>query len=303
MEGLAPANVDAPASAPSLGSQLGHLPGLVRFSHTIFALPFAFAGALMAVRIQAAWPSGAVWGWILAAMVLARSAAMGFNRLIDRKIDSANPRTQGRHLPAGSVTPAFVACFVLLTTAGFVAVSFAINDVCGRLSPVALVFVLGYSYMKRVTALAHMVLGLALACAPIGAWLAVTGAFHAAPLWLGAAVLLWVSGFDIIYATMDAEFDQSAGLHSMPSRLGVARALRLAALLHLFAAVAFAGAGWAAGLSWPYYTAVGMSAALLVYQHAIVKPDDLGRVNTAFFHANAVISLLILAGVASEFCL
>ncbi|MHC5021109.1 MAG: UbiA-like polyprenyltransferase [Planctomycetota bacterium] len=297
------AGVAEPAPAPPVTKQLAELPGLVRFSHTIFALPFAFAGALLAARTQGAWPPAAVWGWIVAAMVLARTAAMGFNRLADRTIDAANPRTEGRHLPAGKVTPAFVTGVVACCAVGFVAVSYAINPLCGRLSPVALLFVLGYSFMKRVTAFAHMVLGLALACAPIGAWLAVTGAFHAAPLWLGGAVLLWVSGFDIIYATMDTEYDQQAGLHSMPSRLGVARALKLAALLHLLTVGAFVGAGWAAGLGWPYYTGVGLAAALLAYEHAIVKPDDLGRVNAAFFNANAVISVLILAAVGADWWL
>ena len=169
----------APA-APTLPQQLTQLPGLVRFSHTIFALPFAVAGALLAARV-AGPPPWATWVWILAAMVLARSAAMGFNRLVDRHVDADNPRTAGRHLPRGAMTPGVVVAFVVLCAAGFVAVSFAINALCGWLSPVALLVVLGYSYAKRITAAAHFLLGLGLACAPIGAWLAVTGPGSDAP--------------------------------------------------------------------------------------------------------------------------
>ncbi len=289
-------------SGPSLASQLRALPGLVRFSHTIFALPFAIVGALLAGRVAGA-PPWLTWVWIGAAMVLARSAALGFNRLVDRRIDAANPRTENRHLPAGTMTPALVGGFVLACVAGFVAVAFAINPLCGWLSPVALVITLGYSLTKRFTALSHWVLGLGLACAPVGAWLAVTGEFAAPPLLLGLAVLFWVAGFDIIYATQDVDFDRKAGLYSIPARLGVPRALRLSAVLHAGTVAALVGTGLAAGLGWPYYVGVAATAALLVYEHALVRPDDLTRVNAAFFTANALVSLLLLGAVAADWAL
>lgn len=292
----------APVAPPPLAAQLGALPGLVRFSHTVFALPFALAGALLAARLRGA-PPWTTWVLVCVAMVCARTAAMAWNRLVDRRFDAANPRTAGRHLPRGLVTPAVAAAVTLAAAAGLVAAAFALNRLCGWLSPVALAITLGYSWTKRITAASHLVLGLGLACAPIGAWLAVTGAFAVPPLLLGSAVLLWVAGFDVIYATQDVAFDRGAGLHSLPARLGVAPALRLSAVLHAGTVAALVATGVAAGLGWPYFAGVGAAALLLAWEHALVRPDDLQRVNTAFFTANACVSALVLAAVGADWAM
>ena len=296
-----PAAPAAPASPP-LAAQIRALPGLVRFSHTLFALPFALAGALLAARLHGA-PPWMTWVLVCVAMVCARTAAMAWNRLVDRRFDAANPRTAGRHLPRGLVSPPVAAAVTLAAAAGLVASAFALNPLCGWLSPVALAITLGYSWTKRVTAASHLVLGLGLACAPVGAWLAVTGAFAVPPLVLGLAVLLWVAGFDVIYATQDVDFDRGAGLHSMPARLGVPVALRLSAVLHAGTVAALAATGIAAGLGWPFFAGVAVAAALLAWEHALVRPDDLARVNTAFFTANACVSALVLAAVGADWAL
>ncbi len=311
MRGNIPASPGPPTSpglatnrptGPSLPRQLLALPGLVRFSHTLFALPFAFAGAFLAARLHGA-PGAWTWVLILLAMVAARSAAMGYNRLVDRDLDARNPRTTGRHLPRGLVTPVVVRGFVLFWSIVFVFAADTLNRLCGILSIVALVVVFAYSWMKRLTPFSHFVLGLALACAPIGGFLAVAGRFEAAPLVLGLAVLLWVAGFDVIYATLDVDFDRRTGLHSIPARLGVPRALRLSAAFHAGTVAALAGAGLLAGLGWPWYAGVGLVAAVLAYEHGIVRPDDLSRVNAAFFHANAAVSALVCAAAAADWAL
>lgn len=319
---------------------------LIRFSHTLFALPFALLAALMAWRINV--ESNRILDWmnesalrmqratplmtaehdgygllaapqlqtvqqpfrwqellgILMCMVSARSAAMAFNRLADRKIDALNPRTAGRHLPAGILPMRIVTSFAAMSSAAFIAstLMFLPNRLPLFLSVPVLLFLLGYSYTKRFTALAHFWLGAALMLAPISAWIAIRGEVVLVNpsdllpvIVLGGAVMLWVSGFDIIYACQDADFDRSQKLHSVPARLGVAGALRLAAVCHASAVVLllllptvypFFG--------WIYYTAVAAIAVLLIYEHAIVRPGDLARINTAFFNVNAIISLGLL---------
>jgi 4-hydroxybenzoate polyprenyltransferase len=260
---------------------------LVTFAHTIFALPFALLAAVLAAG--GAPPAGKLL-WILVAMVGARSAAMAFNRIADRVIDAANPRTETRDIPAGRVSVASASVFCLLATAVFVFAAWRLNPLCLALSPVALLVVLGYSYTKRVTALSHLVLGLGLAIAPVGAWLAVTGAFALPPVVLGLAVLFWVAGFDLIYACQDAEFDRREGLHSIPARLGVARALLLARGLHVAAVLLLLALFALAPLHPLYLGGVAVVAVLLAWEHTLVRPDDLSRVMQAF-NLNGWVSL------------
>jgi 4-hydroxybenzoate polyprenyltransferase len=290
-----------------------HLLGLIRFSHTIFALPFALLAAVMAwtTPAPAGSPIETSFRWqhllgILICMVGARSAAMAFNRLVDRDIDAANPRTKTRHLPAGLLSLQAVILFTLLSTAIFIGgtLLFLPNWLPIVLSVPVLLFLLGYSYAKRFTSLAHFWLGVALMLAPVCAWIALRGEILLVQprdilpaVVLGLAVLAWVSGFDIIYACQDADFDRQAKLRSVPARLGVAGALRLAAACHLITVVLLAGLPLLCpeiGLGWIYGGGVLVVAALLVVEHALVKPGDLTRVNAAFFNVNAIISLGLL---------
>jgi len=278
--------------------------GLIRFSHTLFALPFALLSAALAWYAEGAfrWPD--LLGIVLC-LVFARAAAMAFNRLADRHYDAANPRTAGRHLPAGRLSVATVVAFTLLTSAGFVlgTLVFLYRDPSNPwplyLSAPVLLFVLGYSLTKRFTSLAHFWLGAALMLAPVAAWIAVRGLVEmAVPLLLGGAVLFWSSGFDILYACQDADFDKKAGLHSVPARLGVRRSLRIAAGCHAVAFGLLVALGFASPpLGWVY--AVGLTAVgvLLVVEHRLVSPTDLTRVNAAFFLVNAVISVGLLVTV------
>lgn len=282
-----------------------HLLSLIRFSHTVFALPFALLAAVMAWSIE-----GMVWRWqdlmgVQLCMVTARSAAMAMNRLIDRSIDAENPRTVGRHLPAGILKVNTVRLFALLSCVGFVAATllFLPNRLPLYLAVPVLLFLIGYSYTKRFTWLAHFWLGTALGLAPVATWIALRGEFVMnqptdllPALVLGAAVLSWVAGFDIIYACQDAEFDREAGLRSVPAWLGVTNSLRLAAVCHLVTIVMFALLSVVfPSLGWIYKTGVGLVAVLLVVEHAMVKPNDLTRVNIAFFNINSVISLGLFA--------
>ncbi|MBL9125728.1 MAG: UbiA family prenyltransferase [Planctomycetaceae bacterium] len=279
-----------------------HLLELIRFSHTLFAMPFALLSALMAWTLNVRSDPPIAWRWqellgIVLAILCARSAAMAFNRLADREFDAANPRTRMRHIPRGLLSVPAVTMFALLAAAGFVASTllFLPNRWPLYLSLPVLAFLLGYSYTKRFTSLAHFWLGAALMLAPIAAWIAVRGEVSWAAVILGLAVLTWVSGFDIIYACQDAEYDRSAGLHSVPARLGVAGALRVAALCHLGTVALLlalpAAYPYFGGLYWAGCVGV---AALLAYEHWLVRPDDLTRVNDAFFHVNWVISLGLL---------
>lgn len=278
---------------------------MIRFSHTVFALPFALLAAVMA------WREGrVVWRWqdlagVVLCMVFARSTAMAVNRLADRWLDAENPRTRMRHLPAGLLSVASVTTFALLCAAGFVASSllFLPNRWPLYLSPPVLVFLCGYSFTKRFTALAHFWLGAALGMAPIAAWIAIRGDLSWPPIVLGIAVMFWVAGFDIIYACQDVDYDVQTGLHSVPARFGVPRALRLAAHCHLATVIALIALPFVyAELGWIYRVGISGVALLLAYEHRLVRPDDLTRVNTAFFHVNAVVSIgLFLIGTADLF--
>jgi 4-hydroxybenzoate polyprenyltransferase len=281
---------------------LAELLGMIRFSHTLFALPFALLGAALAAKRPDGWHlSLREFLGILLCMATARSAAMAFNRLVDRQIDALNPRTASRHLPSGRLSVGMVAAFTLGSSLAFVVSTLLFLP---NLWPVILAlpvvgWLLGYSYAKRFTSLAHFWLGLALGLAPMAAWIALRGDLGWPPAWLGAAVLLWVAGFDIIYACQDAEFDHEQGLHSVPGRLGVRGALRLAAGCHAAMLGALVGLGWSYPMGWVYFVGVAVVALLLVYEHAIVKPDDLTRVNQAFFQVNVAISMgLLMVGVA-----
>jgi 4-hydroxybenzoate polyprenyltransferase len=280
-----------------------HLLELIRFSHTLFALPFALLAAVMAWRVtEFRWRD--LLG-ILLCMVTARSFAMAFNRLVDRQLDAHNPRTAGRHLPAGILSIEQVSAFAAASAAGFVTSTllFLPNWLPLVLSFPVLVFLAGYSYSKRFTALAHFWLGAALALSPLAAWIAIRGPMVLAqpldllpPLVLGGAVLTWVAGFDMIYACQDHDVDRATGMHSMPVRLGITRALRLAAACHLATLIFLACLpACYPHFGLPYWLGLSAVAGLLVYEHLLVRPDDLSRVNAAFFQVNAIISLGMFA--------
>ena len=274
--------------------------GLVNFSHSIFALPFALQGAWIAAR---GVPPLATLGWILLCCVAARTAAMAFNRLVDRRLDARNPRTAARELPRGVVSVASVAALVALASAAFVGGAFALSPLCGRLSFAVLAILLGYSFAKRFTWAAHAWLGLSLALAPLGAWLAVRGELGGdlwPPLLLAAAVLCWVAGFDLIYACQDEEHDRAAGLHSIPARFGRAAALQASATLHFVTVVLLLAFGARADLSPIYFGTVALAAMLLVWEHRLVSPQDLSRVDAAFFTANGWMGVGLFAGLALD---
>lgn len=261
---------------------------MIKFSHSVFALPFALTSAALAIEGPPPW--GKLL-WILVAMVGARSAAMGFNRLADHALDARNPRTASRELPAGRLGRAEVWAFVVLSAGLLVLAAAMLNPLCFALSPLALAIVFGYSYTKRFTALSHVFLGLALAMAPVGAWLAIRGAFAPPPIALGLAVLLWVAGFDVIYSCQDLEFDRREGLYSLPARLGVARALLLARGMHLLAVALMASLYALVRLHPVYLGGVAVVGLLLAYEHSLVRPSDLSRIDAAFFTTNAWVSV------------
>jgi 4-hydroxybenzoate polyprenyltransferase len=272
---------------------------MIKFEHTLFALPFALIGMLLAAR---GWPAGRTAFWIVVAMVGARSAAMGWNRFADRELDKANPRTRTRALPAGLVTPAFVAGFVAASLALLVVAAGQLNPLCLALSPLAILVLLGYSYTKRFTWLAHLALGVALAGAPVGAWIAVAGSVAPAAFVLAGVVVTWVAGFDVLYALQDEAHDRGAGLFSIPARFGTRAALAISALLHLttLALLAALPAVYAPGLGAYYWVGVAGCALLLGYQHAIVRPGDLSRLDAAFFTANGALALWLFAATAAD---
>lgn len=291
----------APAPALTLRERARRYLELVRFSHTLFALPFAVMALFLAS--PGGIPSARVTALVLLCMVAARTAAMAYNRLVDRGIDARNPRTRGRHLPAGLLGSAEVAGLVLASAAVFVAATWFINRLAFALSIPVLGVLLGYSHTKRFTALCHFALGLALGLAPLGVWVAVKGAVDATawiPGLLGLSVLLWVAGFDVLYACQDVAFDRGEGLHSVPARVGVPRALALARGLHAAMIGALAGVGWVAGLGPIYAAGVAVTAALLVYEHRLVRADDLSKVDVAFFTVNGCISLLLCGFTVAE---
>lgn len=273
---------------------------LVRFSHSVFALPFALQGAWLAGRGRPAWGTLA---WIVACAVAARTSAMGFNRLVDADVDARNPRTARRELPSGALGKRAVALLVLVASAAFVLAAFQLNTLCGWLSLPVLAVLLAYSAFKRFSWTAHLVLGLALGLAPPAAWLAVRGEItrDVVPvLVLALAVLTWVAGFDLIYACQDAEFDRSAGLHSIPARFGIARALHVSGALHVVTVAALLAVGWLAGLGWVWWSSVGLAALLLVWEHRLVAPNDLSRVDAAFFTINGWIGVGLFVGLVAD---
>jgi 4-hydroxybenzoate polyprenyltransferase len=280
-----------------MGMTMKNYLSLIKFSHTIFAMPFALTGFFIAATTQGRSVNWATCALVVLCMVFARSAAMAFNRWLDRDIDASNPRTRSREIPAGLVAPRAALAFVVANCAAFVATTFFINWLCFFLSPVALAVVLGYSYTKRFTWLCHLVLGLGLSLAPVGAYLAVAGRFDWIPILYGLAVLLWVAGFDVIYALQDEDFDASQRLYSMPSFFGKTRALRISEWMHLGTAALMVLAARmlfsaAPQTGWLLWGGTGIFLALLLYQHFLVKPNDLSRVNLAFFTTNGVASLI-----------
>jgi len=269
---------------------------MIKFSHTIFALPFALLSAVLAAG---GWPDLSTLVKILLAMVGARSAAMAHNRLVDREIDAANPRTATRALPSGALSVVYVRVFLAVSVAVFMGAAASLNRLTFLLSPVALALLFLYSYAKRFTSLTHLLLGLCLAMAPVGAWIAVRGDLSLTAILLGLAVLFWTAGFDVIYSLQDEEYDRRVGLRSLPAKLGSRGALLLSAAFHgimvalLIAVWRLTGSGWLFGLG------IAATAAALVFQHAIVRPGDLSRVNAAFFTANGFVSIaLAVCGIA-----
>lgn len=265
---------------------------MIKFEHTIFALPFAIMSAFIAAE---GLPPLSKLGWILVAMVGARSCAMAFNRLADAKIDSENPRTAMRAIPAGLITKGAVWIFTLVSAGLLVFAAWRLNPLAFALSPVALAVIMGYSYTKRFTSLSHFWLGLALSISPVGAWIAITGRFDWTPIILCCVVLLWTAGFDIIYACQDVNFDRKHGLHSIPARLGIRWALWVSSALHVIAVLLLFCLPLFTKMGHFYFVGVWIVVFIFIYEHAIVKPNDLSRVNLAFFTLNGMISLVLMA--------
>ena len=292
---------------------------LVKFSHTIFAMPFALIGFFLGiknlsrisfVKIYQFWELSVyektkiffyhqwwIFALVIICMVTARSAAMAFNRYLDSNFDAKNPRTAIREIPAGIISKESALRFVIINCVLFIIATFFINSLCFFLSPVALFVILFYSYTKRFTALCHLVLGVGLSLAPIGAYLAVTGKFDVLPVLFSFTVLFWVSGFDIIYALQDEGFDKSQNLHSIPAALGKTKALRVSELLHALSAICVISAGLYGHFGWLYWSGIAVFIGMLFYQHSIVKPNDLSKVNIAFMTANGIASVVFAAFV------
>ena len=270
---------------------------MIKWEHSIFALPFALTGAVLAAG---GWPSGRVLGWIIVCMVSARSAAMAFNRLADARIDAANPRTAARALPAGLVSTSFVVAFTIMSAGVFLLGAAMLNRLTLELAPLALAIVLAYSYMKRVTRWSHLVLGLALGIAPAAAWIAVRGSLAPAAVLLTAIVMLWVGGFDVLYACQDFEHDRRVGLHSIPQAFGLRGAFWIARAMHIGMAVLLFVMLHAFGLGYIALAGVVICVALLAYEHAIVAPNDLRRLNAAFFMLNGIISVVFFVFIAID---
>jgi 4-hydroxybenzoate polyprenyltransferase len=286
---------------------------LVKFSHTLFAMPFAMIGFFLGLDPYrfTQWNLNRTLGWgsgfndflewkhlafifllVIICMITARSAAMAFNRYLDRNFDAKNPRTAIREIPKGIISANRALIFTIVSSVLFITACFFINTICFFLSPVALFVILFYSYTKRFTPLCHLVLGLGLSLAPIGAYLAVTGRFDILPILFSFAVIFWVSGFDIIYALQDIEFDKSQNLYSIPVALGKTKALRVSELLHFLSAACVIAAGIYGGFHWLYWSGIAVFVGMLIYQHSIVKPNDLSKVNIAFMTANGIASVV-----------
>jgi 4-hydroxybenzoate polyprenyltransferase len=270
---------------------------MIKFEHSVFALPFALTGAMLARRGVPTWRELL---WIVVAMVGARSAAMTFNRIADLKFDALNPRTRARALPAGQISLRFAAGFTVISCGLLVLAAYQLNPLAFKLSPVAIAILLGYSFTKRFTLLSHLILGLCLGMSPAAAWIALRGDLSVSVLVLGAAVMLWVAGFDIIYACQDTEFDHTLGLHSIPRRYGVRAALWISALLHVGTLALLTAVAWMENLGWIAAGGLLLVAVLLAYEHSLVKPSDLSRVNAAFFTVNGFISILLFLTWAAD---
>jgi 4-hydroxybenzoate polyprenyltransferase len=268
---------------------------MIKFEHSVFALPFALTGAFLALR-ETSVPAGGIakLGWIVVAMTGARSAAMAFNRIADASLDARNPRTRTRHIPAGQISLRFAWAFFAAAVGVFLSAAAMLNPLCLKLAPVALGVILLYSYTKRFTWLCHLVLGFALGIAPAAAWIAITGGLDLRVLWLTAAVTFWTAGFDIIYACQDFDFDRSEGLFSIPRTLGIAGALWISRGLHTLMIVCLIALHQSFGLSWAAGLGIGAVALLLVYEHSLVRAHDLSRVDAAFFAVNGWVSMLFL---------
>jgi 4-hydroxybenzoate polyprenyltransferase len=271
---------------------------MIKFEHSVFALPFALTGALLAARAThqgpRGWPTLRQIAWIIVAMVAARSAAMTVNRIVDLRYDRENPRTSQRALATGALSLQFAWLFTLVATAVFFVAAWELNPLALKLAPVALAVLFFYSFTKRFTTWSHLFLGFALGISPAAAWIAVTGGLDSRILILCAAVTLWVGGFDVLYACQDLEYDRRAGLFSIPKRFGVANALAIARAMHILVVVLLALLAASFALPWPAWVGIGVVAALLAYEHSLVKANDLSRLNAAFFTVNGYISLLFL---------
>ncbi len=276
-------------------AKLTSLLEMIKFSHTVFAFPFALMGVVLASLASGTAPTFAQVTWICLAMVGARTGAMGLNRIIDARIDADNPRTADRHLPAGKVAIGEAWLLVTGSFALLLLAAWRLNPLCLLLSPVAISFLVLYSYCKRFTSLAHVVLGLCLAAAPIGAWIALRGDVGWPVVVLGLAVLFWVAGFDIFYALQDFEYDRAVGLHSIPSRFGIERSFQIVRLFHLIMVLLLVTLAFSTGLGLIYLLGVAVVTALLTYEHLLVRPDDLSRLDAAFFNMNGYISITIFA--------
>ena len=271
---------------------------MIKFEHTVFALPFALISAILAARtLPGGVPGARSIFWILMAMVGARSAAMAFNRIVDARFDARNPRTANRAIPAGLLSVGQVWLFTVAAIVLFVFAAYQLNPLCLALAPVALLVVLGYSFTKRFTSLSHLALGFGIGIAPIGAWIAITGRLELIPLMLGAVVMLWIGGFDIIYALQDVDFDREAGLFSLPKAIGKGPALLVSRVMHALMLAILAAVGIAAGLGWLYFAGVMVVAGLIAYEHSIVSPTDLSRVNVAFFTMNGWVGVALFVFV------
>ena len=273
---------------------LRHFLDAIKFEHTVFALPFAYVAMVLAAD---GWPDVRIVGWVTLAMVSGRTLAMSVNRLADRWFDARNPRTRGRHLPAGLLTPAQITTAAVAAGAAFLASAWMLNPLCLALSPLAILFLVGYSYTKRFTWLSHWILGFTDGIAAAGGWIAVRGGFDPPVFVLWFALTVWIAGFDLIYACQDVEFDRAEGLHSVPARFGVAAALRIAKVCHVLTIAAFAALGVLMGLGFLYWAGVTMVAGLLVYEHSLVSPSDLSRLDVAFFNINGYIAVILFAAV------
>jgi 4-hydroxybenzoate polyprenyltransferase len=282
-------------------SPLVHYVNLVKLPHTLFALPFALVGVVLASYVKAVTLSHILW--VTVAFTTARFAAMAFNRIVDRRIDAMNPRTAQREIPSGVIPVGAATAAVAISVAVFLVAAWQLNPLCLVLAPLAILWVLGYSYTKRFTRLSHLVLGLGLGIAPVGGYLAITGAWSD-PWWmlptLAAAVMTWVAGFDVLYALQDVAFDRRAGLHSIPAAVGEHRALSIARALHAATVAALALVGWAVAVGWLYWAGVAVVAALLLYEHSLVRPGDLSKLDAAFFTTNGIISIAFFGFVLAE---